>query len=47
VKSYHGAIGKLGLKPQRPLAKDLELTVRYSSYSAGPSARRRRAGKKK
>jgi hypothetical protein len=48
VKSYHGALGKLGIKPQRTLAKDLELTVRYSSYGAGPPARARcGAGKKR
>jgi hypothetical protein len=47
VKSYHGALGKFGLKPQRTLAKDLDLTVRYSSYSAGSTARPRRAGKRK
>ena len=49
VKSYHAALQTLALKPQRPLAKDLQLTVNYSAYGA-PAAKKtasRTAGKKK
>ena len=38
VRSYHGALQKLSIKPQRTLAKDLEQTVQYSAYAASPSS---------
>jgi hypothetical protein len=34
VKSYHGALAKLSIKPMRSLAADLALTVQYSGYSS-------------
>jgi hypothetical protein len=33
VRSYHGALRKLGIKPYRPLDDDLQATRRYTSYS--------------
>ncbi len=33
VRSYHGALQKLGLKPRRPLSSDLEITTQTLSYS--------------
>jgi hypothetical protein len=33
VKAYHGELQKLGLKPIRPLADDLQMTVLASSYA--------------
>jgi hypothetical protein len=33
VKAYHGALQKLGIKPQRSLADDLQKTETASSYS--------------
>jgi hypothetical protein len=33
VKSYHGALGKLGIRPIRPLADDLQRSGRVAAYS--------------
>jgi hypothetical protein len=33
VKAYHGALQKLGIRPQRELADDLQQTETASSYS--------------
>ena len=33
VKAYHGVLQKLGIKPNRPLARDMELTSAVTSYS--------------
>jgi hypothetical protein len=40
VRAYHGELQKLGLKPIRPLADDLQMTVLASSYAGtgGPTA---------
>lgn len=37
VRAYHGVLQKLGIKPQRPLEKDLEQTVTATSYGGGGS----------
>ncbi|MEX0744964.1 MAG: hypothetical protein WD118_05125 [Phycisphaeraceae bacterium] len=34
VRSYHGALQALGLRPHRPLDEDLKATLRGSSYNA-------------
>ena len=43
VKAYHGALEKLGIRPQRSLADDLQQTETASSYSGTTSSRARRA----
>ena len=45
VKAYHGALGKLGIRPHRPLADDLQQMEMASSYS-GTSSAGRKPGKK-
>jgi len=35
VRSYHGALQKLGIEPYRSLADDLQHTLRASSYASG------------
>ena len=46
VKAYHGALQKLGIRPQRSLADDLQQTETASSYSGDdfrrPASRGRR-----
>ncbi len=42
VRSYHGALQKLGIKPYRDLRDDLESTLRASSYSG--AGQKRNAG---
>jgi hypothetical protein len=37
VKAYHGALGKLGIRPQRSLADDLQKTETVSAYSGTSS----------
>jgi hypothetical protein len=44
VKAYHGALQKLGIRPQRELADDLEQTETASSYS-GTSSGVRKSGR--
>jgi hypothetical protein len=39
VKAYHGVLQKLGIKPQRPLDKDMELTNPAVSYGGSASGR--------
>jgi hypothetical protein len=46
VKAYHGALGKLGIQPQRPLADDLQQTETASSYSGTTSGGARKAAAK-
>lgn len=43
VRSYHGALQKLGIKPYRDLKDDLESTLRASSYS-GTGQKRKASG---
>ncbi len=43
VKAYHGVLQKLGIRPYRPLEKDLEATATASSYGGGGGARPRGA----
>ena len=38
VKSYHGALQRLGIHPHRSLADDLQLTETASSYGGKPSS---------
>lgn len=38
VKAYHGVLEKLGIKPQRKLADDLELQTAVMSYGGGATA---------
>jgi hypothetical protein len=45
VKSYHGALERLAIKPQRTLKQDLALTVQYSAYAATSRPPAARAGK--
>jgi hypothetical protein len=33
VKAYHGELGRLGIKPYRPLKDDMELTTTATSYA--------------
>jgi len=33
VKAYHGVLQRMGIKPHRPLARDMELTLNVTSYS--------------
>jgi hypothetical protein len=40
VKAYHGALQKLGIRPQRELADDLQQTDTASSYSGTTTARK-------
>jgi len=35
VKAYHGVLDQMGIKPHRPLARDMELTSNITSYDAG------------
>ncbi len=35
VRAYHGALQGMGLRPQRPLDKDMELTSGVTSYGGG------------
>jgi len=37
VRAYHGALQRLGIRPQRPLADDLQRTTATSSYSGSTS----------
>jgi len=38
VKAYHGVLQRLGIKPHRPFARDMELTSSVTSYSgSGPT----------
>jgi hypothetical protein len=46
VKAYHGALQKLGIKPQRALADDLQQTDTASSYSGTTSVKRPAAAAK-
>lgn len=39
VKAYHGVLQKLGIKPHRPLDKDMELTNPAVSYGGSSSGR--------
>ena len=41
VKAYHGALQKLGIRPQRSLADDLQETETASSYSGTTSPGRK------
>jgi hypothetical protein len=41
VKAYHGALQKLGIRPQRSLADDLQQTDTASSYSGTSSSARK------
>jgi hypothetical protein len=41
VKAYHGALGKLGIRPQRSLADDLQKTETVSAYSGVTSPGRK------
>jgi len=41
VKAYHGALQKLGIRPHRPLADDLQRTETASAYSGTSSGGRR------
>jgi hypothetical protein len=41
VKAYHGALGKLGIRPQRSLADDLQKTETVSAYSGTTSPGRK------
>jgi hypothetical protein len=41
VKAYHGALQKLGIRPQRELADDLQETETASSYSGSGSTSRK------
>ena len=43
VKAYHGALQKLGIRPQRPLADDLRHTETASSYSGTTLGRNRKS----
>jgi hypothetical protein len=43
VKAYHGALAKLGIRPQRALADDLQQTETASSYSGTSSGGRKPA----
>jgi len=43
VKAYHGALERLGIRPQRPLADDLQRTETASSYSGTGSIVRKSA----
>lgn len=43
VKAYHGALQKLGIRPQRALADDLQQTETASSYSGTSSGSRKPA----
>jgi hypothetical protein len=43
VKAYHGSLQKLGIRPQRSLADDLQHTETASSYSGTGSTGRKRA----
>lgn len=45
TKAYHGDLQKLGIKPYRPLAEDMRLTVTASSYSGTSSTVTVPAGK--
>lgn len=38
VKSYHGALAKLGVQPYRPLADDVAPSSRASAYTSGGSS---------
>ena len=37
VKAYHAVLGKLGLRPHRPLEDDLKITDQSMSYAGTPS----------
>lgn len=37
VKAYHAVLGKLGVRPQRPLEDDLRISEQAMSYAGGPS----------
>jgi hypothetical protein len=41
VKAYHGALQRLGIHPQRPLADDLQRTETASSYGGKPAVPRK------
>ncbi len=41
VKSYHGALARLGIRPHRPLADDLQRTETASSYGGQPGSIRK------
>ena len=41
VKAYHAALGKLGIRPQRSLADDLQRTETVSAYSGTTSPGRK------
>jgi len=41
VKAYHGALGKLGIRPHRSLADDLQKTETASAYSGATSPGRK------
>jgi hypothetical protein len=43
VKAYHGALQKLGIRPNRPLADDLQRTDTISNYSNTPSGHSKRS----
>ena len=47
VKAYHGALEKLGIRPQRSLADDLRRTETASSYSGSSVAGRKSGAKTK
>jgi hypothetical protein len=47
VKAYHGALQKLGIRPQRSLADDLQQTETASSYSGTTSGRAPKAAASK
>src|SRR5262249_53130821 len=34
VKAYHGVLQKLGIRPQRPLDEDMQLTTNIMQYAA-------------
>jgi hypothetical protein len=38
VRAYHGVLGKLGIKPQRSLADDMQLQTSVMSYGGGSTA---------
>jgi hypothetical protein len=42
VRAYHGDLARLGIRPQRSLAEDLEQTETASSYSVAATAGKKR-----
>jgi len=46
VRAYHAELGKMNLKPHRPLKEDLQRTETASAYSGGrPAAKRQGSGR--